>query len=1709
MEDSDTLPVWQKLYQIVSGSIQNVIPEVLEEVLGIIEEKMVSILLGFKVYTRPSFDEWRKRSRTMLVAQDDEMSCFVHRMSRELDLDVNIAWSVICNFLIFGYYGKVSELKSIICYEANSKSIIEHLWIFYASDRMFLLKTIRFILEKLSEKTYIYHKQFYAIFEEVDLKDLWQNTIKSFENLLMEIDVEKSNRVCEEDLKKWIQRNNREQIEVLLLMIQLASLTELRLSGNELADVIKLFLRHGFGRHPLFIGAGSLSRPKDIVDIKNAEVGVVLTLVHRFWLKPAIFKMLPREIEVDLEQYQVQGDNGVILFIWAIFKSTQTTAHLEYGRSAIEALLHQKVFRSLAKCITSNIFQNCQPGKIVMEATCRLFVEFGELVNDHRFIYEQEGVLDIICELYKNPKLHALEKLGVYVQIGLDMFPYKLDNFLRIIESVVSSEDHLDKVMKLLRNCPTYCTDLEWLYSSDAVRSTQPTSLFLGSSQFIIPADTLTEKCSCFGVDLMKFHYKFDFFEIIGQFIKSLTMWAVNNGDINKSVSNSLLRATKFLNFLIKHYKGNFNDDRVIKPLLQRLDCVPTYFIKSGFKSFDFFYVYFEAKCALIRYQNIDFQEAFPLLIQKLLFPSFSDYRTAAAELKLLKSGHECILFRFLKEEESRPRHKLLLEYIHLIIKVLQDNLHNEFLYSGIWYLLYVAFPSHKQWCFKEGDFEQMKVLNGCLSVFINVLQQNSKNSLSNVGQKQIYHLVQNAFINDPFIIDNLYDVFVKDKFFLPTLMHQESNWIVGKTLVVQETVKQELLMLLLIFKCRAQIPDTKCEIDRRTHVFAKSASVYFITPYNSTLAVLASKFLDMLGRDESIPLMSCLGVDYDQTQTLFLERLRDPMEDEDVKVNILNLISTCVLHQTGMTAAFFNVQSSKKWYNPDVKKIAGDTVGDFMLDYLKNIKRSVTYLKSPLQIGVLKVMANLWQCQKQHLIKDIMESKDFWSLVSDPLLKPFELNPLVYTYLIQILAIQFAIALREPERKKNDFFLAVEKFMDNEVQLTMFQDYLYKIFSNEHLQLELLQEREVLLQAWTELLVTSQKQNEIKSFPTSDSKYIYVELAFECLRKEIVHRNILSTWLDFIVVVLNMFGLKFDDKLDKIAENANEYAKIVQLYYERMCLKDKRSALTGILLIVRELKAYYEKNPASLLALLEEIATIVDIEYKVLSSQVFSRFRDNDLSAREYLGPWTLILCTGNCVLSIKSCGHFSVWFSNRRYLEKLLACTSELLSYKKGRSTGELALYGMTLYVQSPLAKDFLKLNMIQFFDRVEPLVSALISGHVSKVNVLDLQEAWLISNLLVKFNQAFLKTFKKNAVGTCYAFLSLNQNIIKHVTNLPENTVDFKALDLLTQTLILYYEILKNWKIHWCKKSNKTFNLMTEGIRKAINACIYLCLRPKHIGFYCLDNYYRLVPVDQFITPINDLMIAVIDRLIGILGLAFSCLYELNASLLELFEYYESEESDIVLIKNDFSVPRFELPIPYDLTYGKLLCLAHFLCKTMNQLHQKKDSKEKQQTTIHEHSSYYIGLVEHQDPSDYMPDQKLSSFLRYLYEYSGLIDPWINNLNYENTHRTADVLMMFIAQQAFLTIKLLEPAQVPYYKRNLYSELQFFHEYIKKRTSELTNLISTSPGCSSELDHMKRYLQFHWKEEGGKTKVAKVADENFLLIISFWFSNVCQIQ
>lgn len=103
------------------------------------------------------------------------------------------------------------------------------------------------------------------------------------------------------------------------------------------------------------------------------------------------------------------------------------------------------------------------------------------------------------------------------------------------------------------------------------------------------------------------------------------------------------------------------------------MDCVPTYYCQNSFKeNMELFFVYFEAKCALIKYQNIDFDDSFNPVIQKILFPPIVTYQNALPQPKLFQSGYDCVLYDFLKEEEDMSHPRLLKEFVDLIVHIVK-----------------------------------------------------------------------------------------------------------------------------------------------------------------------------------------------------------------------------------------------------------------------------------------------------------------------------------------------------------------------------------------------------------------------------------------------------------------------------------------------------------------------------------------------------------------------------------------------------------------------------------------------------------------------------------------------------------------------------------------------------------------------------------------------------------------------------------------------------------------------------------------------------------------------------------------------------------------------------------------------------------------------------------------------------------------------------
>lgn len=89
--------------------------------------------------------------------------------------------------------------------------------------------------------------------------------------------------------------------------------------------------------------------------------------------------------------------------------------------------------------------------------------------------------------------------------------------------------------------------------------------------------------------------------------------------------------------------------------------------------------------------------------------------------------------------------------------------------------------------------------------------------------------------------------------------------------------------------------------------------------------------------------LLACLDMESDQIRQMFLERLRDETESEDLKTAILEFVAACVERQPGLTEAFFKVhhpqKDSKAFYKSEKHDVA-EGILSYMAEYLSVVHK-------------------------------------------------------------------------------------------------------------------------------------------------------------------------------------------------------------------------------------------------------------------------------------------------------------------------------------------------------------------------------------------------------------------------------------------------------------------------------------------------------------------------------------------------------------------------------------------------------------------------------------------------------------------------------------------------------------------------------------------------------------------------------------------------
>jgi hypothetical protein len=83
-------------------------------------------------------------------------------------LDINQAWDFMCNYLLYEFRGAEEGLQEFIGSETRTTVLLSDIWLFYWSERLFLLKCINVLLTFHSDKGHPYQVGFH-----VPLSSVW------------------------------------------------------------------------------------------------------------------------------------------------------------------------------------------------------------------------------------------------------------------------------------------------------------------------------------------------------------------------------------------------------------------------------------------------------------------------------------------------------------------------------------------------------------------------------------------------------------------------------------------------------------------------------------------------------------------------------------------------------------------------------------------------------------------------------------------------------------------------------------------------------------------------------------------------------------------------------------------------------------------------------------------------------------------------------------------------------------------------------------------------------------------------------------------------------------------------------------------------------------------------------------------------------------------------------------------------------------------------------------------------------------------------------------------------------------------------------------------------------------------------------------------------------------------------------------------------
>lgn len=634
----------------------------------------------------------------------------------------------------------------------------------------------------------------------------------------------------------------------------------------------------------------------------------------------------------------------------------------------------------------------------------------------------------------------------------------------------------------------------------------------------------------------------------------------------------------------------------------------------------------------------------------------------------------------------------------------------------------------------------------------------------------------------------------------------------------------------------------------------------YMNNIFNHRLPILACRLLRRIALEFQMSLLACLDMEPDQIRLIFLQRLRDDLESNQLKVAILEFVESCIEKQPGLTEAFFKISyEHEKRFLDQIKankkkatKMENDGILDYMQEFLDVVQKYPEKIASSLLSRIMSLFHSLWKNNMQGLVSDLMEKKEFWGAICAPLFGSSVYPEIkAYSQLFNILGVEvFRVAVGA--KFDENFRTVIERFLEK----STLQKWLIQVFDlpdETEIMLDTTPEWLCRLQSFKDLMILLLKCKPIYSkFPETSKK----QLADQCLESLIKRTSNMNDTrplvilAEFYLILLQNYEVSYSENRDEdrnLLESGQKLLEFLSGFYKHLLPRAKNSILAICIKILDLLSSTFVQERFISVGMLESCVEIVCLEIFMLETDARTDSPSHSPFAKDTKKTSTelSLILLKNLVLRIEHQPYkdWNAIFIASKLYNRILSCLNVICqNYEKRKITVELLDLLVVLASgdcsQELFFADVGEYLWLKLLPPKELLHKSMVSSGLSKNNW-QIQDWWPIYIKGIQLVSKLLEThghhFKKDAIF----FIGIHEEYLLDSLLLVKQCLEPKAIELIQTTLRLLCEMCR-YEQYWRLEHQQSMANLMRCVQILMDSSVSLLYRPKILKRLIMGGY-----------------------------------------------------------------------------------------------------------------------------------------------------------------------------------------------------------------------------------------------------------------------------